>query len=138
MMQNHLEIPSESKFLTRSVRNWSKSLTESLHKVYGIYGIFQDLSRRFHKGPYGPQPGPGPNPDWAPTRPQLLQLSSGSFLFNSSSLANVMKNLLCIRFSSSRLACVFQDYFCLGEVFCAIEYRGGSARANRRPPQKEL
>ena len=19
-------------------------------------------------GPYGPQPGPGPNPDWAPTR----------------------------------------------------------------------
>ena len=29
----------------------------------------QDVSRSTHQGPYGPQPGPGPNPDWAPTRP---------------------------------------------------------------------
>ena len=83
MIQNHLEISSKSKFWIRNVRNWSKSRTESLRK---IYVIFQDLSRRIHKGPYGPmrahkgpkradmgpygpQPGPGPNPDWAPTRP---------------------------------------------------------------------
>ena len=26
---------------------------------------------RAHKGPYGPQPGPGPNPDWAPTRARV-------------------------------------------------------------------
>ena len=58
-MQNHLEISSKSKFWTRNVRNLSKSLTESLRKVYGIYGIFQDLFRKTHKGPYGPQPGPG-------------------------------------------------------------------------------
>ena len=54
-MQNHLEISSKTQFWTRTVRNLSKSLTESLCKVYGI---FQDLSRRTHKGPYGPQPGP--------------------------------------------------------------------------------
>ena len=56
MMQNHLEILSKYNFWIRNVRNWSKSLTESLRN-------FQDLSRRTHKGPYGPQPGPGPNPD---------------------------------------------------------------------------
>ena len=59
-MQNHLEISSKYHFGTRNVRNLSKSLTESLRKVYGIYGIFQDLSRRTHKGLYGPI--------WAPTR----------------------------------------------------------------------
>ena len=37
------------QFLDRNMRNWSKSLTESLLKVYVI---FQDLSRRTHKGPY--------------------------------------------------------------------------------------
>ena len=37
MMQNHLEISSKIQFWTRSVRNWSKSLTESLRKVYAIF-----------------------------------------------------------------------------------------------------
>ena len=79
-MQNHLEISSKSKFWTRNVRNLSKSLTESLRKVYGI---FQDLSRKAHMGPHGPiwahmgpyrpiwtQPGPGlgPSPGWGPVR----------------------------------------------------------------------
>ena len=27
-----------------------------------------NIFNKKHKGPYGPQPGPGPNPDWAPTR----------------------------------------------------------------------
>ena len=53
-MQNHYEINSKSQFWTRHVRNWSKSLTERLGKINGIYVIFQDLSRRTHKGPYGP------------------------------------------------------------------------------------
>ena len=84
-MQNHLEISSKTQFWTRNVRILSKSLTESLRKVYVI---FQDLSRRTHKSPYGPirahiwahkgpygpiwaptrtgiQPGLGPNPAWA-------------------------------------------------------------------------
>ena len=69
-MQNHLDISSKTQFWTRNVRNWSKSLTESLRKVYVI---FQDLSRRTHKGPYGPiwaHKGPirahmDPNPDRA-------------------------------------------------------------------------
>ena len=26
-----------------------------------VYVIFQDLSRKAHMGPYGPQPGPGPS-----------------------------------------------------------------------------
>ena len=29
--------------------------------------IFEKKNIRAHMGPYGPQPGPGPNPDWAPT-----------------------------------------------------------------------
>ena len=63
-MQNHLEISSKTHFWTRNVRNLSKSLTESLRKVYVI---FQDLSRRTHKGPYGPiRAHMGPNPDRAP------------------------------------------------------------------------
>ena len=38
-----------------------------VQKSYGKFTLFQDLSRRTHKGPYGPQPGPaqpglGPNP----------------------------------------------------------------------------
>ena len=65
MMQNHPEIPSKNKFWTQHMRNLSKlsygNLTES-------WRFFQDLSRRTHLGPYGPQPGPGSNPDWAPTR----------------------------------------------------------------------
>ena len=69
-MQNHLDISSKTQFWTRSVRNWSKSLTESLRKVYVIFQDFQDLSRRTHKGPYWPIYGPirvhmGPNPDRA-------------------------------------------------------------------------
>ena len=27
-------------------------------------------------GPYGPQPGPGPNPDWAPTRARAYLMLS--------------------------------------------------------------
>ena len=75
-MQNHLEISSKYHFWTRNVRNLSKSFTESLRKVYGKFTEVQDLSRKAHKGPYGPtwthiwahkgpygaQPGPGPNP----------------------------------------------------------------------------
>ena len=64
-MQNHLEISSTTQFWTRNVWNLSKSLTESLRKVYVI---FQDLSRRIHKGPYGPIYGPINGPIWAPTR----------------------------------------------------------------------
>ena len=83
MMQNHWEISSKNKFWTRNVRNCSKSLTESLRKVYGTsktcpggpirahiwahkgpYGpIYGPI--RAYMGPYGPQPGPGPNPDWS-------------------------------------------------------------------------
>ena len=50
-----------------------------LHLVYFINNfIISSKSNNFlnkfgpiwaHKGPYGPQPGPGPNPYWAPTRP---------------------------------------------------------------------
>ena len=72
-MQNHLEVSSKSKFWTRNVRNWSKSLygkfTESIRNLprpprpvqEGPYGPI-----RAHMGPCGPQPGPGPNPDWDP------------------------------------------------------------------------
>ena len=79
MMQNHLEISSKYHFWTRNVRNWSKCLTESLRKVYGI---FQDLSRRTHKGPYGLIYGPirahmapyGPQP--GPTDAMQIKVSS--------------------------------------------------------------
>ena len=74
-MQNNYEITSTIQFWTRNVRNLSKSLTETLRKVDGK---FTESPRPVqeepygpiwaHKGPYGPQPGPGPNPDWAPTR----------------------------------------------------------------------
>ena len=47
-----------------------------LEKVFGKYTESTESSKtclvgpiRVHMGPYGPQPGPGPNPDWAPTRP---------------------------------------------------------------------
>ena len=84
-MQNHLEMSSKTQFWTRNVRNWSKSLTESLRKVYGTY----NLTRRTHKGPYGPiygpiwapartgpQPGLGPNP----ARAQVSRPALGSLL----------------------------------------------------------
>ena len=34
-------------------------------------------------GPYGPQPGPGPKPDWAPTRPgpNGFDLEADLFIF---------------------------------------------------------
>ena len=41
MKQNHLEISSKYHFWNRNVRNWSKSLTESLRKVHVIYGKFK-------------------------------------------------------------------------------------------------
>ena len=77
-MQNHLEISSKTQFWTRNVRNWCKSLTESLRNL-------QDLSRRTHKGPYGPIYGPiraimgpyGPQPGLGPNHP--AQVSTGPF-----------------------------------------------------------
>ena len=56
-MQNHVEISSKSEFWTRDVPNWSKCL---YGKLTESWRFFQDLSRRTHKGPYGPI--------WAPTR----------------------------------------------------------------------
>ena len=65
-MQNHIEILSKSKFGTRKVRNWFKSL----------YGKFTESIRNLprpprpvQEGPYGPiRAHMGPNPDRAPTR----------------------------------------------------------------------
>ena len=86
-MQNLLEISSRYNFGTRNVRNWSKSLTESLRKDDGKFtesprpvqedpygptwahiGPYGPIWTHIwaHKGAYGPiygpQPGLGPNP----------------------------------------------------------------------------
>ena len=53
-MQNHLEISSKYNFWTRNVRNWSKSLTESLRKVYGISKTCPGGPIWAHMGPQGP------------------------------------------------------------------------------------
>ena len=47
MVQNHLEISSKTQFWTRNVEIRPKVLRK-------VCVIFQDLSRRTHKGPYGP------------------------------------------------------------------------------------
>ena len=85
-MQNHLEISSKTQFWTRNLRNWSKSLTESLWKDYVEFTPYLSTESsktcpgepirahmgpygpvRAHKGPYGPiRAHMGPNPD----RPQ--------------------------------------------------------------------
>ena len=70
LMKNSVLGPKRAKFVQKSYGKFTESLRN-----------FQDLSRRTHKGPYGPiygpiwaptrtgpQPGLGPNPDWAPTR----------------------------------------------------------------------
>ena len=41
------------------------------------------------KGPYGPEPGPGPNPDWAPTRPGLGLYSHIVFFCKTSDFVKV-------------------------------------------------
>ena len=57
-------------------RTETESLTESLRKVYGIFQDLQDLSRKAHKGPYGPiWTHMGPNPDRAPI---LLRVFNGA------------------------------------------------------------
>ena len=39
----------------------------------GPYGPIRALwAHKGPMGPYGPQPGPGPNPDWAPTRARAV------------------------------------------------------------------
>ena len=105
-IKNSVLDPKCAKLILIVLRKVYGKLTESLRNL-------QDLSRRTHKGPYGPirahmgpyapiwahmgpymgpygpiygpiraymglygpQPGPGPNPDWAPTRlgPESLQ-----------------------------------------------------------------
>ena len=85
MMQNHLEIssktqlkdPKRAKFVQKSYGKFTESLRN-----------FQDLSRRTHKGPYGPiygpirahmgpdgpQPGPGPQPGLGPNPARAQKL----------------------------------------------------------------
>ena len=66
MMQNHYVISSKYHFWTWNVPNWTKSRDLNMS---GPAKTCLGGPIRAHMGPYGPQPGPGPNPDWAPTRP---------------------------------------------------------------------
>ena len=92
MMQNHDVISSKYHFWTRNVPNWTKSpdLVMSGPVQKDPYGPI-----RAHVGPYGPQPGPGPNPDWAPTRTGLTQSSQAS-----SFLTSIRRFLMVLMFSS--------------------------------------
>ena len=69
MMQNHLEISSNTIFGPETceinpkvLRKVDGKLTES----WRFSKTWPGGPTRAHMGPYGPQPGPGPNPDWAP------------------------------------------------------------------------
>ena len=77
--QNHLEISSKTYFWARSVRNWTKTLTSVMS---GPAKTCPGGPIRAHMGPYGPQPGQGPNPDWAPTRPGPIVKPSQLRLIN--------------------------------------------------------
>ena len=92
-MQNHYVISSKYHFWTRNVPNWTKS------PDLVMSGPVQEDPYGPHMGPYGPQPGPGPNPDWAPTRPgpesevnavtQMLAKTDGTICAKPDRLAKV-------------------------------------------------
>ena len=44
-------------------------MNDSLSKIGPIWALW---AHEGPMGPYGPQPGPGPNPDWAPTRARAI------------------------------------------------------------------
>ena len=75
-MQNHLEFLSKNQFWTRNVRNYTKS------RDLVMSGTVQEDPYGHHKGPYGPQPGPGPNPDSPICFLRGIRIWSGDYKFN--------------------------------------------------------
>ena len=94
-MQNHYEIWSKYHLWTRNVADWSKSpdLVMSGPVQEDPYGPI-----RAHKGPYdpyGPQPGPGPNPDWAPTRARKAVIMYNFRVYPKRNMEDILGNALC-------------------------------------------
>ena len=75
-----------------------------------------------HKGPYGPQPGQGPNPDWTPTRPGQLPMTMHHCLayLVLTNLSKVNQNLI----SMLDFTCLDSGKASLGHISvgCALNY----------------
>ena len=75
--RNFIKIPFLNPKRAKLVQKSYGKFTESLRNLPRPYVIFQDLSRRTHKGPYGPiygpQPGPSPQPGLGPNPARAAQ-----------------------------------------------------------------